>query len=108
MSDQFFLIFISTIIITRLVVYLFPIPSPTIKSFRLHHYMFGIIGIVIGLLFSSILIYAIGIGLFIDELAYILIGGKTHKDNYSKKSLLGTVFFILLVFIFKNYLILPL
>lgn len=107
MSNYFFLIFAITIILTRLIIYFHPIPSPTIGKFRTHHYMYGLLVIAIGLISQSITIYAIGIGLFIDELTYLLIRGKTHKDNYSKISLLGTFIFIMVVFAFKGYLIRP-
>jgi len=105
MSEKFFLVFLATILVTRLFLYIFPLPSPTIKGFRMHHWMFGLIGVVIGIIFHSLLFYAIGLGLFVDELTYLLIGGKIHEDNYSKISLFGTVVFIIIVFIFKDYLI---
>ena len=105
MANQFFLIFLATILITRIVVYLRPVPSPTIGNFRLHHYMYGIVLIVIGLIASFMPIYAVGFGLFIDELTYLIIGGKTHEDNYSKKSLVGTLFFIILAFFFRDYIL---
>ena len=69
--------------------------------------MYGLIGIFAGLVFHSVVLYAIGLGLFFDELTYILIRGKNHKDNYSKISLLGTLFLVVIVFIFRNYFILP-
>ena len=68
--------------------------------------MYGIVGILFGLIIHSVIIYAIGLGLFVDELAYLLMRGKTHEDNYSKISLLGTAVFVIIVFLFKNYLIL--
>ena len=107
-ANQFFIIFLVTIILVHLILFLKPIPGPIIKGFRIHHYMYGIIAIPISLIFSSIPLYAVGMGLFIDELTYLLIGGKTHQDNYSKKSLLGTMIFILAVFLLKEYLIIPL
>ena len=73
----------------------------------MHHYMYGIVGIIAGFLLHSVIIYAIGLGLFVDELTYLLIRGKDHKDNYSKVSLLGTAIFVLLVFLFQNYLLIP-
>ena len=69
--------------------------------------MYGIIGILIGLSAHSILIYGIGAGLFIDELSYLIMRGKDHKDNYSKVSLFGTSIFVILIFVFKDYLVLP-
>jgi len=107
MNNYFFLIFLATIIITRLFIFIYPIPAPTFIKFRIHHYMYGVAGLLIGIMFHSILIYAIGLGLFVDELTYLLIQGKNHKDNYSKISLLGTLFFVAIVFIFRNYFILP-
>jgi hypothetical protein len=103
-SNYFFSIFIITIILTRLIVYFYPTPSPTIIKFRIHHYMYGVVGVILALIINSITLYAIGLGLFIDELTYILIGGKTHKDNYSMKSLIGTLVFIIVVFLLKYYL----
>ncbi len=106
-SNQFFVILLSTIIVIRLFLFIKPIASPTIGHFRIHHYMYGIIGILIGLLAHSILIYAIGIGLFIDELTYLIIKRKDHKDNYSKASLFGTLIFVIVVYFLRDYLISP-
>jgi len=106
MNDYFFLIFLITVIITRLFLFLYPLPAPTVGKFRIHHYMYGIIGIVIGLAAHSILIYAIGFGLFVDELTYIIIRGKSHEDNYSAVSLLGTLFLIVVIFVLRDYLVL--
>lgn len=105
MDDYFFTIFLATVAITRLLIFIFPIPAPTFGKFRIHHYMYGLIGILMGIVFHSVLIYAIGFGLFVDELTYLLIGGKNHKDNYSKVSLLGTLFFVIIVFVFREYLL---
>jgi len=103
MPNLFFLIFLITILITRLFLFLHPTPAPTIGKFRTHHYMFGILGIVLGIFTHLIVICAVGWGLFVDELTYLLIGGKSHEDNYSKISLLGTFFFIILTFILRDY-----
>jgi hypothetical protein len=67
--------------------------------------MYGLIIIVAGFITGSISLYAICMGLFIDELAYLIIRGKTHEDNYSGKSLLGTFLFILIIFMLKAYLV---
>ena len=69
--------------------------------------MYGLVAVVIGLITHSIIVYAIGLGLFVDELTYLLIGGKTHEDNYSNISLLGTLLFVITVFVFRNYLVQP-
>lgn len=105
--SHFFLIFLATVIVTRLFVFIYPVPSLTLMKFRIHHYMYGILGVILGLVFNSIIVYAIGLGLFIDELTYILMRGKTHEDNYSKISLIGTICFIVIVFILREYLTTP-
>ena len=107
MSSYFFPTFLATVAITRLFIFIYPIPAPTFGKFRTHHYMYGLIGIFVGLAFHSVMIYAIGLALFVDELTYLLIRGKNHNDNYSRISLLGTLFFVIIVFIFRNYFILP-
>jgi len=102
---EFFYIFLVTIVIVRVFLFLKPVPSPTIGKFRMHHYMYGLLAVALGLLIGSLVIYAIGLGLFVDELAYLLIRGKTHTDNYSWASLFGTSLFVVIVFVFKEYLV---
>jgi len=104
-SYTFFLIFIITVVVTRVFLYFKPIASPVIKGFRLHHYMYGLILSVLGIVLGSVTIFAIGIGLFVDELGFLLIGGKTHKENYSKLSLILLCTFVILVYIFKSQLL---
>ena len=105
-DNEFFLIFLGTIIVVRLFLLLKPIPSPTVGGFRIHHYMYGLVAMFVGLLLHTAIIYAIGLGLFVDELTYLIIGGKTHADNYSIKSIVGTLVFILVVLIFRKYVFL--
>lgn len=107
MDQYFFPIFALTIALTRIALYIRPTASPTIGSFRLHHYMYGIVAAALGLASGSVVLYAIGLGLFVDELAYLLIRGKGHRDNYSPASLFGTLAFALLVFFLQRYLLLP-
>lgn len=106
MANYFFFIFFLTILCTRVFLFLWPTPGPTIGKFRIHHYIYGILGVLLGLIFHSVIIYAIGLGLFVDELTYLLIRGKNHQDNYSKTSLVGTFIFVILVFLFQDYFVL--
>ena len=101
----FFVIFFITVIVTRVFLYLHPTPSPTINGFRTHHYMYGLILAPTGALLGSVTIYAVGVGLVVDELGYLLIGGKTHTENYSKVSLLLLGLFVILVYIFRKQLL---
>lgn len=111
--EYFFLIFFLTVLIVRVLLYIAvdiihyikPTEGLVIKGFRIHHYMVGIVLMPIGYLLINITIYAIGFGLFIDELTYILIKGKDHKDNYSIISLIGTAIFVILIYFLKEKLI---
>ncbi len=107
--DKYFLLAFITILITRAVVYIFNKPSPTIKSFRTHHWMFGlfftIILFCISSFYTNIYLLSISMGVFLDEIGFIIIRGKTHEDNYSPKSFMLLIFFIILLFIFRENII---
>ncbi len=101
----FFTIFFITILITRSFLFVHPTPGPTINGFRIHHYMLGLVLAPVGALAGSVALYAMGVGLFVDELGYLIIGGKTHEENYSKASLLLLGLFIVLTFLFRKQLL---
>ncbi len=107
--DKYFLFTTLTIIITRVLVYIFNKPSPTIKNFRTHHWMFGLVFTIILFCISSfytnIYLLAISMGIFLDEIGFIMIRGKTHEDNYSPKSFMILIIFIFLLFIFRENII---
>ncbi len=109
-STLFFSIFFTTILVTRVGLLVRRTSSPTIRGFRLHHYMYGLCILPVGVLLHSVWTSAVGLGLFIDEATYLCIGGKSHEDNYSWTSLLGTAAFIVLTFVFRvelTHLVLP-
>ncbi len=64
--------------------------------------MYGLALAPIGVAFGSVVLFAIGLGLFIDELGYLLIGGSTHADNYSVSSLLLLCIVIILVYLGRH------
>lgn len=107
--DIYFLITMITIVITRILVYIFNKPSPTIKNFRTHHWMFGFIFILILFCISSfytnIYLLSISTGIFLDEIGFIILKGKTHEDNYSPESFMILLFFILLLFLFRENIV---
>ncbi|MCI8794583.1 MAG: hypothetical protein HFI73_04315 [Bacilli bacterium] len=107
--DKFFLFTLITIIITRVSVYIFNKPSPTIKNFRTHHWMFGLLFTIllffISNFYTNVYLLSISVGVFLDEIGFILIKGKTHEDNYSPKSFMIIMLFILLLFIFRENII---
>jgi len=104
--DKFFSLCMVTIILTRVWVYLFNKPSPTIKNFRTHHWMYGLLFTIILFSISSfyknLSLLSISMGIFLDEIGFILIRGKTHEDNYSPKSFMILMFFLFLLFIFRE------
>jgi hypothetical protein len=51
---------------------------------------------------SSRILFAIGLGLFVDELTFLATRGRTHQDNYSAKSLVGTILIMALVYVFRE------
>ena len=107
--DKYILITMITILITRVLVYKFNKPSPTIKNFRTHHWMFGfvfsIILFLISNFYTNMYLLSISNGIFLDEIGLIIIKGKTHEDNYSPESFMILIFFILLLFIFRESII---
>ena len=107
MDFRFFSIFAATLLVVRIALFFWPVPAPTIAGIRTHHYMYGVIAVVTGLITRSISVYAVGVGLFVDELTFLLSGGQTHQDNYSTVSLVGTLIFAVLVFFLRGILARP-
>ncbi|MEK9158090.1 MAG: hypothetical protein AAB638_02825 [Patescibacteria group bacterium] len=110
MANHFFLIFITTIAITRLWLWETRLSCPTIKGFRLHHYMYGLGLIVLALVFNNLFMYAVGVGLFVDEIfLFVMFRGwkwpdPCHEYN-SWKSALGILILIAIVFLARNFLV---
>jgi hypothetical protein len=102
MITTFNIVFFLTILFTRIYLLIRPTASPTIGELRLHHYMYGILLVFLAIPLENLILGAVGWGLFIDELTYILINGKNHKDNYSRISLLGTFVFAALSIAFSQ------
>jgi hypothetical protein len=101
-ATEFVVITILTVVAARLFLYAYPISSPTLGRFRVHHYMYGIIGIPVSILIVSLPMFAVSTALLIDELTFLSIGGKTHEDNYSLISLAGTVGLTIAVCVFRE------
>ena len=112
-GDYFFLFFLGTIAITRLLLVSHKMAGPTILGLRVRHYMPGIVLLVFGFLTNNLTIYAISLGLIVDEIPVILAKGPGHKDEYwrgcedyhTRWSFAGVLILILLVFIFRSYIV---
>ena len=108
-ADYFFLIFLGTIAVTRLLL-VKKIKAPTIHGFRVRHYMYGLVLIVIAIIANNLTLYAAGFGLLIDEVTVIIAKGPGHKDEHWKGceeyhtswSVAGVLVLILLTFIFRD------
>lgn len=105
--DYFFLIFAATIILIRLILFPRKGHSPTIYGIRLHHYMYGFALVVLSLIFSNLALYAIGLGLFVDELPQALTRKLVYGWDvyYSPSMLFGVLFIVILVYIFRNQIV---
>ena len=112
-GDYFFLFFLGTIAVTRLLLTSHKMAGPTILGLRIRHYMPGILLLIFTFLIHNLTIYAIALGLIADEIPVILAKGPGHKDEYwrgcedyhTRWSFAGVLILALFVFIFRNFLI---
>jgi|SRR3989344_4011209 len=109
-GDYFFLVFLGTIAITRFFIFALKKPGPTIRGFRIRHYMEGIVLVIIAFIFHDLTFFAMGFGWVIDELPVILAKGPGHKDEYWRGcedyhtpwSVAGVLILIFITYIFRN------
>ncbi|MEK7618442.1 MAG: hypothetical protein AAB410_04835 [Patescibacteria group bacterium] len=109
-GEYFFLVFLVAIVVTRLLLATRKMAKPTIKGFRLRHYMYGMVLIAFGYFFNNLTVFAIGSGLFADEIPLIIIKGPGHKDEYWRGCedyytpwcVAGILIIILVVYTFRN------
>ena len=79
--------------------------SPTVYGFRLHHYMYGLAFIILAFFTSSLTLYGIGLGLFVDQLP-LFTKRKWHWDDYdSIQCRLAVLLIIVVVYEFRNYML---
>ena len=108
-GEQFFLIFLGTIAVTRIVL-LSKKGSPTIRGFRLRHYMYGAVLITFSFLIHNLVVYAIGIGLLVDEIPLIFAKGPGHReedwrglqDYFSPWCIASVLMLVFIIYIFRN------
>jgi len=103
--DFFFLVVLVTVAVTRIVLYIKPISAPTIRDFETHHYMYGFMMMLVGVVVQNLFVYSIGFGLLVDELAFFLMRGKSSKDYQANKSTYGTVFFVIIAYFLRDRLL---
>jgi hypothetical protein len=105
-TNTFFVIFLATIVISRVTLLNKNFHCPTIFGLRLHHYMYGIVLIFISVAIHNVYLYAVGWGLFIDQFPLFFLRRQWRwEDCYTKNYFIFLSALVLLVFIFKDYLI---
>lgn len=112
-EDYFFLIFLGTITVTRLLLLNKGIASPTISDFRTRHYMYGIVLIVLSFFISNLTMFAIGLALLADELPLVIVKGPGHReeswrgceDYYEPWVVLGVLVLLLLTYFFRDFIV---
>jgi hypothetical protein len=105
MINEFYILFFLTILLTRIFLYYYRINEPRIRGIRLHHYMYGPAVVAVSLIIHSLPLYAIGLALFVDELTFIFLSPKDYTTYLSKRSVIGTLVFVFIVYLLRYYLV---
>src|SRR5665213_155565 len=104
-----FVVYVLTIIVARVILWFWPKHAPMIGNFQLHHYMYGLVLMALYLIFSYPILFAIGAGLFVDEvpLFFIFRGWDWPHDHWKQyhswQSILGIVLLSLLGLWFLHF-----
>lgn len=113
MSDSAYFFFVSLLTVAAVRVFMvWNLKGPTVKGFRVRHYMYGLILMIAGLVTHLLLPFAVGWGLLIDELPIILRRGPGHKDEHwhgcddyhTRWAFAGVLVFIVLTYLFRESL----
>ena len=103
-ENVLFLLMFVTILIVRLGVFFIPNVDVMVGEFIIHHFWFGILLMMIGWFvrkrYIGIVLFAMGLGLFIDEFVFMLFGAGGDVEYWGWFSvgcvgiLIGFVFFL--------------
>lgn len=105
--NYFFIVFAGTILITRLVLLPQRVFYPKIHGQHIHHFVYGIILAIVSLFLGNIFLYGVGLGLFADEMPLMFTKKWTWGGYNSKLCRTEDIAIIFLVFILRNYILLP-
>ncbi len=89
--------FLLVILVTRIFLHFTRLRSPSIKIFRLHHYMYGIVIMISGVFFWNLILFSVGYGLFLDELPCLAKATKFGYSEYSDENNIRTLVMLCLV-----------
>ncbi len=107
-KNLLYLSFILTIVIIRVGVFLIPGVDITVGKFILHHFWFGVLLLMInffikeGRFNQKFILFGIGLGLFLDELIFMLLGGGGDLQYWNIYSVIGTMLIVLLIFFLRG------
>ncbi len=96
-ENKFYLLIVGTIFIIRISIMIVPNVDITIFNNVIHHFWWGIALLVTGFIIPEnkkslkIVFYGIGLGLVIDQLVFMILGGGGDTEYWSLPSLGGAV-----------------
>ena len=109
----FFLIFVLTIVATRIFLWLVPKHGPEIAGLQLHHYMYGLVFIVLYAIFQKSLLLSIGTALVVDEIPLFFIFKTWNwpfdhwREYHSWQSIVGILLVTVLMYVVFRFAWLP-
>jgi hypothetical protein len=110
-ENIFYLIFILSIFIIRIEVFLFPSNKIIVDGLRINHFWIGVVLILIVILLSKrydilrTILFPIGLGIVADELTFMVLGSRTINDYWSIYSLSGVLIFTVIVFVLRKKIV---
>lgn len=110
-TNIFYLIFILTIILLRIGVFLFPTNRIMLGGLRINHFWIGVVLIIIVIILSKrynvlrAILFPIGLGVVADELAFMILSSRTINDYWSIYSLIGVLIVAVMVFALRQKIV---
>jgi len=107
----FYILFVLTILVIRLEVFIFPANKIMIDGLRVNHFWIGAVLVLFSLFLLKnynalkIIIFPIGLGLVADELTFMIFSHRTSNDYWSVYSIAGLVIIMIMVFVFREKLL---
>lgn len=110
-ANAFYSIFVITIILIRIGVFLFPLNKIIIGGLRINHFWIGLaFFLIVGLLAKRynllrMILFSIGLGIVSDELFFMIFSNRTIDDYWSIYSVSGLIIIMIIVFISRKKLV---
>lgn len=107
-EDLLFLIVASSVLIARLSVAIFPNVDIYILGLNFHHFWLGLIVLLLSLFLVraksilGLIVFGFGLGLMIDQLVFMILGGGSDIEYWSYTSIAGTLLLVIMLFISKE------